>query len=65
MSNLKIIVPDTLVSFLLVTLSFCVFFFLAMLLVGQVILKRRSEQIIEGDLVSLTDQNIWYTVHET
>ena len=64
MSDLKINVPDTLVSFLLVTLSFCAVFVLAMLQVGQAIRGRRNEEKIEDGPLSLKDQNIWYTVHE-
>jgi len=63
-SDLKINVPDTLVSCVLVVLSFCAVFFLAMLQVGQAIWGRRNEEKIEDDLLSLKDQNIWYTVHE-
>jgi len=63
-SDLKINVPDTLVSFVLVALSFVAVFFLAMLQVGQLIWGKRSEEKIVSDPVLLKDQNILCIVHE-
>jgi len=63
-NDLKINLPDTFVSFLLVALSLTAVFFLATLQVMQAILGRKNEEKIEDDPPSLTDQNIWYTVHE-
>jgi len=64
MFDLKINFPDTFVSLLIVALSFCAVFFLGLLQIGQAIWGRKNEEKIEDDLVSLADQNIWYTVHE-
>ena len=64
MNDLKINVPDTFVSLLLVALSFCAVFFLGLLQVVQAIWGRKSEEkTVDGPLL-LADQNIWYTVHE-
>jgi len=63
-NDLKISVPDTLVSLLLVVLSFCAVFCLGLLQVVQAIWGRKIEERIANDPVSLEGQNIWYTVHE-
>jgi len=63
-SDLKINVPDTLVSLLLVALSFCAVFFLAMLQVGQLIWGRKILGKIEGDPAWSTDQNIQCIIQE-
>jgi len=63
-SDLKINVPDTLVSVLLVILSFCAVFVLAMLQVGQAIWGRRSARKIVNDPDWLKARNIQCTIHE-
>jgi len=62
MKDLKTNVPDTLVSLLLVVLSFFAVFALGMLQVVRLIVGRRSEGKIVDDPASLAQKNIWYKV---
>jgi len=63
-SDLKINLPDTFVSCVLVTLSLTAVFFLGLLQVIQAIWGKRIEEKIAYGPQSLRGQNIWYKVHE-
>jgi hypothetical protein len=62
--DLKINLPDTFVSFLLVVLSLTAVFFLALLQVLQAIWGKRIEERIVNDQSWLRYQSTWCTIHE-